>query len=337
MKALVYTQPGVLEIQDWPVPEPSEGQALVKVEGVGICGSDMAGFEGRSSRRVPPLILGHEVVGTVAVADGGSPLRPGERVVVNPLQSCGSCPACAAGNDNLCENWRLLGMDRVQGGFAEYVTVSSSNLHPLAPNVTIERAVMVEPLANSVHVMRLAGAGQLQTIVIVGGGTQGILALMLARHLGHRRVAVIETSAARRDLAASRGASLVIDPHQTDPAAAVREWAPGGTDIAIEAVGLESTRQTAIACARKGGTVIMLGLHDQTSGLDFATLVRSEIKVLGSFAYTARDFSRSLQLLTDGDLDPSPWVRIRPLADGRRAFEDMLRRPDATLKTVLVP
>ncbi len=337
MRALVYTRPGTLELQSWPDVEPAAGQALLKVEGVGVCGSDLAGFEGRSSRRVPPLILGHEVVGTVLETSGTGRIRPGDRVVANPLQSCGSCPFCATGHDNLCENWRLLGMDREQGGFAERVAVAEANLHPIPAEMPLERAVMVEPLANSVHLMGLAGAGRFQSMVIVGGGAQGILALMLARYLGHRHIAVVETSEERRGVAASLGASLVVDPRRDDGVAIVREWMASGVDIAVEAVGLDATRRTAVSVVRKGGTVIMLGLHDQTSGIEFATVVRSEIRLLGSFAYTARDFARSLQLLMDGGLDPSPWVRVRPLTDGQRTFEDILKRPDATLKYVLSP
>ena len=337
MKALVYTRPGHLEVQSWPDPSPSPGQAVLKVEGTGICGSDMAGFEGRSSRRVPPLILGHEVVGTVLETHGGGRVRPGDRVVANPLQSCGTCAFCQTGRDNLCERWRLLGMDREHGAFAEFVAVSENNLFPIPPNVPLERAIMVEPLANSVHLLRMAGAGGFQSLAIIGGGTQGILALMLARLLGHRSIAVVETNAERRDVALSQGASLVIDPGQADPVVVIREWSPGGVDVAVEAVGLESTRLTAVGSLKKGGTAILLGLHDQNSTMDFATVVRSEIRLLGSFAYTGRDFTRSLQLLMDDEIDPSPWVRVRSLTDGQRAFEDIIERPGATLKYVLAP
>jgi threonine dehydrogenase-like Zn-dependent dehydrogenase len=241
------------------------------------------------------------------------------------------------GRDNLCTSWRLLGMDSEQGAFAEYVAVAASNLYPIGPDVPAERAVMVEPLANSVHVMGIAGAGRFQTMAIFGAGAQGILALMLARHLGHRQIAVVETNPERRALAAELGAALCLDPAATRVPEAIRAWSDDGVDIAIEAVGLGVTRQAAVASVRKGGRVILLGLHDQVSEMDFATAVRNEVEMLGSFAYTGDDFRRSLALLTSGEMDPSPWVRMRPLDEGQAAFLQMLDAPGAILKTALTP
>jgi 2-desacetyl-2-hydroxyethyl bacteriochlorophyllide A dehydrogenase len=337
MRALVYVAPGCLEIQEAPVPEPRPGQALVRVECTGICGSDMAGYEGRSSRRVPPLILGHEVVGSVVSAPDGGPVRAGDRVVANPLQACRQCEACRSGRENRCESWRLLGMDHEQGGFAEYVAVDAANLWPLPTGVTARAAVMVEPLANAVHVMGLAEAGRFQTMAIFGGGTQGALALMLARLLGHRDVAVVETCPERRALSGELGAALCLDPARDNVAAALRAWTGSGVDVAIEAVGIEPTRQSAVACVRKGGRVVMLGLHDQSSVLDLALIVRSEIEIVGSFAYTPADFARSLKLIGSGELDPSPWVELISLDAGSEAFERMRRGPGRTLKIALAP
>ncbi|NLH99887.1 MAG: alcohol dehydrogenase catalytic domain-containing protein [Chthonomonadales bacterium] len=337
MRALVYTAPHRVELRDVPTPHTRPEQALIRVECAGICGSDLAGFEGRSTRRQPPLILGHEVVGRVVSAPVGASVSPGERVVANPLQTCGVCPACRHGHDNICSNWRLLGMDDVQGAFADYVAVDAANLTSVPDMMQPTAALMVEPLANSVHVLGLAEAGRFQSLAIIGGGTQGVLALALARLLGHRDIAVVESHPDRRTIAAELGASLVINPAETDPVTEIRAWSDGGVDVAIEAVGIGITRSAAVASVRKGGTVIMLGLHDQSSELDFAGMVRNEIALKGSFAYTSADFSRALRLLVTQEIDPTPYVSVMPLDDGQEAFRNALHPTGRTLKIALSP
>src|SRR5205085_1848144 len=145
MKALVYTAPSEVTVRDVPEPNPRPEQAVVKVIGTGICGSDMTGFLGHSPRRKPPLILGHETIGTVVhLPPGEWPYKVGDRVVANPIQACGVCENCRDGRGNICPTWKLLGMDREEGAFAEYVAVKATNLFPLKEGVADEQAVMIE-------------------------------------------------------------------------------------------------------------------------------------------------------------------------------------------------
>lgn len=337
MKALVYTGRDRVEYQSWPDPDPRPSQAVVAVEATGICGSDMAGFHGRSSRRVPPLILGHEVVGVVRSAPPSAAVRPGDRVVANPLQSCGRCDACRSGRENQCADWKLLGMDTEQGGLAELVAVEADNLTVIPSDMPAERAAFAEPLANTMHIMGIASREDAATTLLMGAGTQGILALMVARHLGYPRIAAADTDPARRELARRLGADPCLDPADGDLAAAVRRWSPGGVDLAIEAVGVDATRSAAISAVRKGGRVVLLGLHDQVSPTDYATVVRNEINLIGSFAYTRRDFAAALEVLTKREVDPSPYSRTMPLQRGQDAFEFLSGAPGATLKVLLAP
>lgn len=337
MKALVYTAPGYLEWTDWPEPEPSPGDALVRVEATGICGSDIAGFLGKSSRRTPPLILGHEVVGTVLRTPAGAATGPGRRVVANPLMTCGRCAACVAGRDNLCTDWKLLGMDRVQGAFAAMVAVQERNLYPVPPDMPTELALLVEPLANTVHLIRRLEDIQPKTVLLMGAGAQGTLCLMLLRATTDMKVAVVEVNSERRRLAQELGAHLVVDPAEGDAAAGVLRWRPSGVDVAIEAVGASDTRATCIRCVCKGGYVLLLGLHEQCSETDYAAVVRNEITLAGSFAYTRDDFERSLRLLTEKRIDPSPLVELRPMGEGLAAFEELIRTPGRTVKIGLRP
>src|SRR5215475_11047091 len=192
MRALVYTAVNVVEMQNRELPKPLAGEILVAIEAAGICGSDISGFLGHSRRRVPPLVMGHELVGRT---------KDGRRVVANPLVSCGRCTACLSGAQNLCSNWRLLGMDRTAGCYAEFVSVPDAQIYEVPDELTDARAVMAEPLANIVHLFRIAAPLPFFRMGIVGGGTMGSLALLVAKHLGVHAVLVQDVSEVRLETA----------------------------------------------------------------------------------------------------------------------------------------
>lgn len=339
MKALVYSAVGEVTVRQVPEPSPRPDQALIKVIGTGICGSDMTGFLGHSPRRQPPLILGHEVVGhVVQVPEGEWSYRVGDRVVVNPLQTCGACENCRDGRSNICVAWKLIGMDREEGAFAEYVAVAARNVFPLPSEVSDAQAVMVEPLANGVHLFNLISRHCFGTLVIYGAGTQGILMLQLARLLGYRAIAVADTNPARLDVARRAGATLCLNPKEGDPSAAIREWTNGrGVDIGIDAAGVSAARADLVLATRKGGEILLLGLHDVTSTVDFALIVRNELRYQGSYAYTAADFALSKQLIESGAISLLDYTQIRPLEEGQAAFDLLCSDPGDTLKIVLTP
>lgn len=329
--------PGRVEVQKVPEPVPRPDEAVVRVEATGICGSDLAGFQGRSSRRQPPLILGHEVVGRIETSPSDARLLLGQRVVVNPLQTCGECSACRHGADNQCRHWRLLGMDGVPGGFAEYVAVGARNVVPIPDQMPVEVAALVEPLANTVHVFRLFGPVVPERLLILGAGTQGILALLAARYYGIAHVAMSERDVARRELARELGAEVCWSPEEGDLTQNVRRWAPDGTDIVLEAVGTSDTRKMAVDTVRNGGKVILLGLHEQDTTLDFSRVVRREVTLQGSFAYTRHDFEESLRLLISGTLELRRFVETLPLSRGQEAFLRAAQGLGKTLKLLLTP
>src|ERR1700756_4354491 len=164
MRALVYTAPQQVRIEERPQAVPATGEVEIAVAAAGICGSDISGFLGHSRRRIPPLVLGHELVGR---------LRDGQRVVANPLISCGRCTECLSGAQNLCSSWRLLGMDRTSGCYAEFVSIPESQVYAIPDELTDARAVIAEPLANIVHLFRIAAPLSFFRMGIVGGGTMG--------------------------------------------------------------------------------------------------------------------------------------------------------------------
>ena len=253
----------------------------------------------------------------------------GQRVVVNPLLSCGDCRACAEGRPNICPTWRLLGLDDVAGAFAEYVVVPARNVSGIPVGVDDRRAVLTEPLANAVHILGMLPAEGAQRGAILGGGTLGALIFSVAQQWGLDIVAVVEPNPARAEALRTLGASNVIDPRVGS--------LPEGLDFVVDAVGRGVTREAAVRGVRKGGTVLLLGLDEGPTTLDFQDVVRREVRIQGSFAYTPEDFAMALAMLADGLVQLDAFTDVLPLEAGQAAFDRLASDPGDRLKILLTP
>ncbi len=326
MRALVYTAPEKLELEERPRPDAAAGEVEIAIETAGVCGSDISGFLGHSARRKPGLVLGHELVGRLA---------DGRRIVANPLISCGKCPACLSGEQNLCASWRLLGMDQVPGTFAEFVAVPSSQIYEIPDSLPSTRAILVEPLANIAHLFRKLAPPPFFRLAIVGGGTMGALALLTGIRIGARDTLVVDVNDQRLETMRKLGAVSALNTGSAEGVAQARELAGWGFDIVIDASGSAPARQMAFDLCRPGGQVALLGMGAQKSEIDFVTSIRKEHRVVMSFAYTPVDFRRALDLLIAGEIDLTPWTSHMPLEQGQKALETISRSPGTTLKMTL--
>ncbi len=326
MRALVYTAPEKLEMEERPRPEPGPGEEEVGIEFAGVCGSDISGFLGHSALRKPPLVLGHELVGR---------RRDGRRVVANPLVSCGHCDACISGAQNLCDSWKLLGLGTTPGTFAEYVALPSSQIYEIPESLSSEQAILAEPLANIVHMFRLVGPQPFFRLAIVGAGTMGALALLTALRIGAREILVTDVNDKRLATMLSLGAAAVVNVTSPDALAAAIRSAGRGYDVVIDASGSAAARQTAFDLCRPGGQVVLLGMGAQRSEVNFVTSIRKEHRVVMSFAYTPLDFRRSVDLLIAGEIDLRRWTLSLPLEQGQEALERMSHNPGVSLKMML--
>ena len=336
MKALVYVAPEKVEIQTLPDPAVREGEVLLEVSAAGICGSDLHGFLGQSERRKPGLVMGHETVARVAEAHRSvQGWGHGQRVCFNPLVHCGACGACLAGRQNLCAGWRLFGMDRLHGTYAELIAVPARQLHALSDSLPEAEAILVEPMAVVIHAFRISLAEPPATVAVFGAGPLGALALLLAKLRGVPRVCVVDVNAERLDVARALGADLTVDARREDAVEAVKGWSAGGADYVVEAAGVDATRRAAAAAAAKGGRIAMLGLAQHDTGLPWTALVREEKALFTSFAYAPRDFAAAVNLVEARRFDLKPWTETLPLERGQEAFAKMAFAPGATLKMML--
>jgi len=326
MKALVYMGPERVEVQEWGRPPITSSETEVAIEVAGVCGSDLSGFLGHSALRKPPLILGHELVGR---------LKDGRRVVANPLISCGLCNACLSGHQNLCESWRLLGLGQTQGTFTEFVSLPNGQVYEVPESLPASRAVLAEPLANIVHLFRLAAPAPFFRLAIVGAGTMGALALMTSQRIGASDVLVVDVNDQRLAAMRELGAAATLNTSTPETVAEAQQLAGRGFDVVIDASGSAPARQMAFDLCRPGGQVVLLGMGTQRSEINFVNSIRKEHRVVMSFAYTPVDFRRALDLLLAGEIDLGRWTEQMPLEQGQQALEKMSHAPGATLKMLL--
>jgi threonine dehydrogenase-like Zn-dependent dehydrogenase len=260
----------------------------------------------------------------------------GRRVCFNPLVSCGGCPACLEGRQNVCPDWRIFGMDRLHGTYAEYVSVPACQLFALSDSLPTEEAILVEPLAVVVHAFRISMVDPPRTLAIFGAGPLGALALALAKHRGIPRVAVVDVNERRLAVARRLGADLAVGGPTDSAIAAVREFFDGrGAEHVVEAIGLPVTRRAAVAATALGGRLLFLGLAENDSSLPFIEMTRKEQALFTSFAYSPRDFDAAVRLVEARPFDLKPWTETRPLADGQAGFAKMAHDPGETLKLML--
>ena len=326
MRALVYTAPGKVELEQRPRPEARANETEIAVEFAGVCGSDISGFLGHSALRRPPLVLGHELVGR---------LPDGRRVVANPLVSCGGCEACLSGAHNLCVSWTLLGLGNTSGTFAEYVALPSAQIYAVPEQLTAEQAILAEPLANIVHLFRIVSPRPFFRLAIVGAGTMGALALLSSLRVGAREVLAADVNEQRLETMRKLGASVTVNATAEQNVVEVQRAAGRGYDVVIDASGSARARQLAFDLCRPGGQIALLGMGIQRSELDFVTSIRKEHRVVMSFAYTPLDFRRSLDLLIGREIDLTPWTVRMPLESGQEALERMSHNPGVALKMML--
>jgi 2-desacetyl-2-hydroxyethyl bacteriochlorophyllide A dehydrogenase len=332
MKALVLTGKEKVEMQEMPAPQPAAGEVLLRVSTAGICGSDIHGFLGHSPRRKPGLILGHEAVGVVSeLGSAVKDFRQGQRVYVNPLISCGKCEACGSGRENCCAHWRLLGMDRVHGAYAEFVAVPASQLRTIPDDVSDERAVWAEPLANIVHCFRISMSEKPKSMAVLGAGTMGSLGIIVAKARGIEKVVVVDKNEARLAAAREIGADAAINIDKQDAKAVI-----GTVDYVFDAVGVSSMRRLALDVCKRGGRMAFLGMGENETSLPFIDMIRNEQAIFTSFAYTPADFAESVRLIESGTGPLLKWTEKRRLDEGQESFLKMTHNPGGTLKLLFV-
>ncbi|MBN1360064.1 MAG: galactitol-1-phosphate 5-dehydrogenase [Sedimentisphaerales bacterium] len=343
MKALVHTKPYTLEYCDLPAPEVGDDDVLVRVQACGICGSDVQGFTGKTGRRIPPVVMGHEAAGVVEAVGGSvAGVAPGDRVCFDSTVYCNRCPACRQGLYNRCVRREVLGVSvpqfRRQGAMAEFVAVPHWIVARLPDEMSFVEAALLEPASIGLHAANRAAIEQGSTVVVIGTGTIGLFVLQAARLRGAGTVIACDVNDFRLELAKAVGADVGLNPNEINLADEVLRRTYGqGSAVTFEVVGYAETFRQAIALTRTGGTVVAVGNLAHQADFSLQELVSRELTLTGSYA-SAGEFRLCIDLIASGKIKIAPLVsEVLPLQNGPEAFERLLRGQEKLLKIVLEP
>ena len=340
MRVAVYHSNDDLRIEERPAPRPAAGELVLRVEASGICGSDLMEWY-----RVPraPLVLGHEVAGTVhEVGAGVTAFRAGDSIVTTHHVPCGDCRYCRTDRESVCDTLRRTSFD--PGGFAEYVRLPAINVRrgtfPLPDEVSFDAGTFVEPLACVLRAQRLAGFVPGDRVAVLGAGVSGILHIKHARLLGAELVAATDPAEQRRAAARRFGADPVVDPAEPGAVERLRAATDGeGFDRVIVCTGAPPAFAQALAVAARGASVVFFAptAPGERLSVDVNDLWRRNVNVFHTYAGPPAEMRRALELLRTGALDVTALVTDRlPLGHIQAGF-DRMRACAASLKIVIHP
>lgn len=321
MRALLYHGRSRLTVEEVETPHAGPGQVRVRIDSVGLCRSDLYGYSRRNERRDEvlgegeTLVMGHEAVGVVdELGPGVEGFEVGQPVAVDPIEGCGACERCAAGETNLCPDRRVYGcIPAAPGGFAELMVAPAANACPLPGEPALELGSLVEPLTVGEHAVRLAGSGEGERVLVVGGGVIGLGAALAAFRRG-AAVTVSEPQAERRAVIEGLGLTAVA-PEEVEALGAAFE-------CALDCVARPETLAAAVDAVGRSGTVVLVGIFSDEVPLPVSRVVENETRVIGSFAYRHEDFVNVAEWIAAAEVDLTPLIELRVGFDGViEAFE----------------
>jgi alcohol dehydrogenase, propanol-preferring len=336
--AVFYGADRPMLVEEIPTPEPGPGEVLVRVAACGVCHTDLHYLDhGTPTFKKPPLVLGHEVAGTIASPDPSGRFLEGDHVLLPAVITCGRCAACRTGRENICEQSVMLG-NNVDGGYAEYLTVPAKDVFHLPDEIPlIEGAIIADALTTPYHAVVHRGRVQPgDRVVVVGCGGVGLNVVQVAAALGARVVGV-DLSADKLAWALRLGAESVYNPHGDErPDKALRELTNGGADVAFEAVGRPDTQELTIASLKTGGRAVLVGYSPASLKLNAGRVMFRELEIVGSLGCRPVDYPRVIELARQGRIQVTELVTRRFTLDRiGEAFDHL--RSGASIRSVVTP
>lgn len=315
----VMTKPGEIMFQETEKPSPGSGQVLLRMMRLGICGSDIHVYHGEHPFTSYPVTQGHEVSGVIeAVGSGVENFSVGQKVTVQPQVVCGECHPCRHGKYNLCENLKVMGFQTV-GMASEYVAVDAKKVLVLPEKMSFDEGAMLEPLAVAVHAVRRFGEIKGMDVAVLGAGPIGNLVAQTAKGLGARRVLITDVSDYRLNLAKECGADVAVNTQRKDFGEALMEaFGPDKADVIYDCAANDITMGQAIKYARKGSTIILVGVYAGMARVDLAVLNDHELDLNTTMMYRQEDFEDAICLVNENK------IKLTPLMSRHFAFRDFL-------------
>ena len=333
----VMTAPGEITFHEIPIPEAGEGQVLVRIHIIGICGSDIHVYHGKHPFTKYPVTQGHEVSGEImALGKDVKDFTIGQKVTIEPQEYCGKCYPCTHGKYNLCEELKVMGF-QTTGTASHYFAVDASKVTPIPENMGYEEGAMIEPLAVAVHAVRRAGDVAGLKIAVIGAGPIGNLVAQTAKGMGAAQVMVTDVSDYRLKLAKECGADFVVNTKDKEFGAAMLEsFGTDKADIIYDCAGNDITINQAIRCARKGSTISLVAVCADMAKADLAVLNDHELDMNTTMMYRHEDYVKAIEMVEDGKIFLRPLMsRVFPFDQFKQAYEYIDANRETAMKILI--
>lgn len=337
MKIQVMQEPGVITFQEVDMPKVTEQDVCIRIERIGICGSDIHVYHGKHPFTPYPVTQGHEASGViVAVGSLVERLKVGDKVTIEPQLVCGDCHPCRAGRYNVCEELKVMGF-QAPGMAAEYFTVNQSKVTKLPSNMSFDEGALIEPLAVAVHAIKRAKKVQGKNIVVLGAGPIGNLVAQTARAYGAAKVLITDISDFRLDKAREVGIDVCINTLHKDLGDAIEEhFGPDKADFIYDCAGNNTTMGQAIRYARKGSTIILVAVFDGKAEIDLAVLNDHELKLDTSMMYLHEDYIDAIRIASEALVDLQALITKHfPIQKFKEAYEYIDENREESMKVII--
>lgn len=342
MKAAIFYGPNQpLKIEEWPKPEIKPHEVLVKVAACGVCHTDLHYIDhGVPTFKKPPMILGHEASGIIAEAGSNvKSFKVGDQVLLPAVLTCGECDLCRTGRENICQTMTMFG-NNIDGAYAEYVVAPAKDIFHLPKEIPLaEGAIIADAISTPFHAIKnRAEVKPGDTVAVFGCGGVGINLVQVAAAVGGTVIA-IDISDAKLELAKKFGAAYTLNPSKIENLGKeVKKMTGGGADIAIEAIGLPKTIESAFTVLRKGGRLVIVGYSAEDIKLSAAKIMYFEMEVRGSLGCRPVDYPKIIELARRGKIKVGELVTHKmPLEKINDAFDLLRKHDDTVLRTIVIP
>jgi L-iditol 2-dehydrogenase len=338
MKQAVMTAPGKLEFREAEKPKPQANEVLIQTRRIGVCGSDIHVFHGMHPYTSYPVVQGHEVSGVIAeVGSQVQDLSVGDEVTFTPQVTCGTCYPCTHGMYHICESLKVMGF-QTGGAAQEFVAVDANQVLKLEDHVSLDQAAMVEPVSVAVHALARAKEElHGKQVLVLGAGTIGNLVTQVAKASGAKGVMITDISEYKLNMAKECGIDSVVNPSQEDLGQAIlRDFGPDRADLIMECVGVQDTISDAIERARKGTTIVIVGVFGKKPEVDLGLVQDRELSLVGTLMYQKRDYQQAIELVAGGKLCLDQMITHRFTFDEYlRAYETIESSNGHYMKVVI--
>jgi 2-desacetyl-2-hydroxyethyl bacteriochlorophyllide A dehydrogenase len=336
MKQAIMTAPGSIKFQEVAFPTPGPNEVLLRIQRIGVCGSDVHVYHGKHPYTAYPVVQGHEYSASVeAIGPGVTGLAPGMKVTSMPQIVCGECAPCKRGDYHICDKLKVEGF-QAPGCAQELWVTSADKIVPLPDGFSYEQGALVEPVSVAVHATSRAGTLAGRRVAVLGAGPIGNLVAQVARSAG-AQVLITDLSAYRLDIAQRCGLNATSNAREeTLAAAAGRVFGRDGFNVVFECVGVEPTITAAVETIQKGGTLVIVGVFGEKPRIDMGLVQDRELNILGTLMYKAEDYRRAVELIASGGVITEPLMSKHfPFDAYLEAYRFIDQQGDKTMKVFI--